>query len=951
MTIAKIVQTAALAGACAMLLFAGCSQRRAEQFTEQGNTYLLLGNVQEAAAAFDRALEVDPKSGAAKLGQARCLWFQKQTETALKAYKEAVALDPSQDKAYFEGVRAALALKDTAAAEELASQYSAIKPDLGGILHAAVLRDTGRASEAVEELKRLRDSYPDSVEVRVNLAGALISANDPAAAEKELKATLDADKESMPARMMLVEAYRAQGKLSEIENEFRSLADQRPDDKAIQLSLARTLLASGKLDEAEKIAGPILEETPESPWANYVIGACLLAKGKRDDAVNCLEAAAGALPNDPQIAKLLSEAQSRAETLAATPAESTPSPNVEKPGAVTWQALWRSASLRALLKDREAFMATRENNVADTIALAAVFVQDLPVARAMADSLPPDSPVAKYINALFSRDAQRLKESIDSWQEAIPDRRILRANAEGFALAMFGARAQALRIYSQCLKEFPDNGVAFYNVSSMFRSAAMPKFAIGALKQLISRHGDNREARQALFETMLEAGLTEDARRQAESAFALFPEDAPAMLNLARVYRDAGDFALAEEVLRKGIERLPDKQELTIALAELLLARSETDKAEDVLASLPASDEFKHQRLLLAALIAAARTQWDVVLARCTEAARANYPVPTRLMHVAALAKTGKIAEAGGPLQNSEGGPITGPSTIVLARALGVTTDAIDKDSESLAVALRADPDALGFYAYGMALREIRFWRDAYTMFRTADEKAPGKARLVEFLLSALARASDFPDRLTAAQQFTEKYPAMAAAWVGIADVQGAMKDTVGQKASLEKAVSVEPVNDLPWRRLAQFHSDQFDYPALLEASRHVLDLMPDDPYAANNLAYCLLQTGGDASEALSLAQSAFEKLPRNAEVIHTLGIAQVRTGNSVEGRKNLTVALELRPGDPTLMLDYGKLLIDQDQADEGKNNIQLALQYANQLGLDFPRKAEAEQVIAQGKS
>jgi tetratricopeptide (TPR) repeat protein len=291
---------------------------------------------------------------------------------------------------------------------------------------------------------------------------------------------------------------------------------------------------------------------------------------------------------------------------------------------------------------------------------------------------------------------------------------------------------------------------------------------------------------------------------------------------------------------------------------------------------------------------------------------------------------------------------MSGPATNVLLRALGVTTDALDKDGEALANGLKENPEALGFFAHGMALREVRFLRDAYTMFRTADEKVPGQPRLVEFALTTAARASDMTDRLQAAQQLTEKYPNMASAWVGLSDVQAALKDSEGQKASLEKAAAIEPANDQPWRRLAQYYSDRFDYPALLEASQQVLDLMPDDPYAANNLAYCVLQTGGDANQALGLAQKAHERLPRNPEVLHTLGIAQVRTGNVAEGQKNLTAALEMRPGDPTLMLDYGKLLIDQNKADEGKTSIQLALRYANQLGLDFPRKAEAEQAVAQ---
>ncbi|MBM3288882.1 MAG: hypothetical protein FJY92_01900, partial [Candidatus Hydrogenedentes bacterium] len=193
------------------------------------------------------------------------------------------------------------------------------------------------------------------------------------------------------------------------------------------------------------------------------------------------------------------------------------------------------------------------------------------------------------------------------------------------------------------------------------------------------------------------------------------------------------------------------------------------------------------------------------------------------------------------------------------------------------------------------------------------------------------------------------EYPAMASAWIGQAAVQAAIRDADGQKASLDKATEVEPANAQVWRQLAQFYSEKSDYAALLDASRHVFELMPDDPYVANNVAYCILQTNGDANEALGLAQKAYEKLPRNAEVIHTLGLAQVRAGDAAEARKNLTAALEMRPGDPTLMLDFGKLLIDQGEAEDGKTNIRLALQYAEQLGLDFPRKAEAEAAAAAG--
>jgi Flp pilus assembly protein TadD len=130
------------------------------------------------------------------------------------------------------------------------------------------------------------------------------------------------------------------------------------------------------------------------------------------------------------------------------------------------------------------------------------------------------------------------------------------------------------------------------------------------------------------------------------------------------------------------------------------------------------------------------------------------------------------------------------------------------------------------------------------------------------------------------------------------------------------------------------------------DAYRRLAELRPEDATANNNAAYCLLVTGGDLKEALERAQKAKEKLPLNPAVLHTLGVAQLRSGNLEESRKNLSMALELRPGDPTLLLDYGLLLNAENKPEDGKLHIELAIRYADQLGLNFPRRAEAEQIL-----
>jgi len=57
------------------------------------------------------------------------------------------------------------------------------------------------------------------------------------------------------------------------------------------------------------------------------------------------------------------------------------------------------------------------------------------------------------------------------------------------------------------------------------------------------------------------------------------------------------------------------------------------------------------------------------------------------------------------------------------------------------------------------------------------------------------------------------------------------------------------------------------------------LELKPDDPEVANNLAYTLLETNGNVDLALQLAQSARRSMPASPEVADTVGLAFYRKG------------------------------------------------------------------------
>jgi len=124
--------------------------------------------------------------------------------------------------------------------------------------------------------------------------------------------------------------------------------------------------------------------------------------------------------------------------------------------------------------------------------------------------------------------------------------------------------------------------------------------------------------------------------------------------------------------------------------------------------------------------------------------------------------------------------------------------------------------------------------------------------------------------------------------------------------------------------------------------------LDPESAAVNNNLAYCILMTDGDSAEALRRATAADAMFPGNPQVLHTLGLAQKRTGDPAAAHQSFALALQVRPGDPTLMLDLGLLLMETGDTEGGRTQIETALQYAELLDLPFPRRSEAEQALGE---
>jgi len=87
---------------------------------------------------------------------------------------------------------------------------------------------------------------------------------------------------------------------------------------------------------------------------------------------------------------------------------------------------------------------------------------------------------------------------------------------------------------------------------------------------------------------------------------------------------------------------------------------------------------------------------------------------------------------------------------------------------------------------------------------------------------------------------------------------------------------------------------------------KKALAIQPDNAVAQNNLAFLLLQNGGDVDMAMSLAESARRTLPHSTNTADTLAWAYYHKGIYSSARSLLEDAAKTNPNDASIQYHLG---------------------------------------------
>jgi len=179
--------------------------------------------------------------------------------------------------------------------------------------------------------------------------------------------------------------------------------------------------------------------------------------------------------------------------------------------------------------------------------------------------------------------------------------------------------------------------------------------------------------------------------------------------------------------------------------------------------------------------------------------------------------------------------------------------------------------------------------------------KVPNSSAFYDLLGTALSNnKKDYAAAETALRKAAELDKKNSDALLKLGQVLNAQGSSDKAIASFQQSVKDNPNEVSFYILLGELYEGQKKWENARGMYQKALQLQPDNAVASNNLAYVMLQTGGNIDVAISLAQTARRLMPDSPNAADTLGWAYYQKGLYASAIDLFKEALRKVPNDPT---------------------------------------------------
>ena len=579
---------------------------------------------------------------------------------------------------------------------------------------------------------------------------------------------------------------------------------------------------------------------------------------------------------------------------------------------------------------------------------------------------------------LFSKDPDSA-EAVLRHASSIDPRSVEILVALGDLHVTIGKPNQAEAIYKQALEVAPQNEDIYLSLANFYRRSAKWAEVEATLQKLAALKPQDDKPHVHLGDFFSWLGQQDKALASYQRAMEVNPSSLAARDRLISHYLDTGNTRDAEtrvkEILGKN-NRDPMGRYFD---ARIRLAKSYADEAIPLLQGVIKDDPTFAGAQYFLGMAFLQKRQFAQARGAFTEAVKLG---PTLSEARTALAEV-YLAEGSSDMaiEQAQAAIQLNPRNVQAALIAGdayLRKGTFAKSRQIYEAIVQALPDQpVGFYRLGIMAHAEKHDANAIAYFEEALKRRPAAieplAQIAQ-IKSAQGKASEARERVTRHLQVSPTplvYNLLGQLWLKAKDLEQAeqafkkaidldnsllsaymnLGQTYQQAGNMDHAMheyeavlDKDPTVIQAHMMIGVIHESRKEYDKARERYESILRLDSKSAPAANNLAWILVEQGGNLDRALSYAQNAREQMPDEPHVADTLGWVYYKKNAYILAVNLLKEASEKLPNDPVIYFHYGMAQQKIGDAAGATQSLRTALKFSQTFpGSEVARKTLAE--------
>lgn len=694
---------------------------------------------------------------------------------------------------------------------------------------------------------------------------------------------LKVDKNFADAHYALAQAYEHLGQISGAYGELMHTVDLQPANYKARIDLGNLLIAAGRTDDAQAQANAVMAAQPNNPDVHALLSAIAVRRGQKDQAAIEMQ---HAIELDP------SRAAFHEDLALLDSGDATKSASVEDELKKAVALDPQSVNARLIL----AAFYVRNNRMAEAEKVSWEAVATDP------KSLAARANVAEVI--LKEGDQARAEQVLrQASQDFVNDPQGVRILADYYAGS--GQMDKARAEFASLAAKYPKNvsvQKGYIRALLEIKDFATAQTVVTAL---MKEHPKDPEIAGLNGIVLLNAGKANDAVNALQNAVKDSPKDAFLQYWLGRAALANGDIALAEKSLREAATLSPSRLEAEEELAQIARQRGDADLLAEVA-----------DKTIAAAPRFAGGYVWRALVEM-----RHNAPDKAEADLKMAMSIAPRNPQAYLELGKIRFAQKRFPEGVTLLE------QALQNDPNSVE-ALRL---VIGYDLYQKQPDK------ALARLNAQIEKSPKNSSFYDLLAQLQIHNKQLDQAAATAQQAIQLNSSDGEAVMLYAQIEVERGQTANAVGAWENWSAAHPNNAAALAILGTLEESRGDESKAEAYYRKALQIQPQQPIAANNLAYRMLMNGENVDVALTLAQTARQAMPNSPNTADTLAWAYYCKGTYSFARDLLEEAVKAEPNDAAMQYHLGMVYSKlQDKSDAGIHlKKAIALAPDSQVGKD----------------